>query len=57
MNLFFESSAPALMQTVDEQEEKAKILISLPEHWVGILYGLCYERNKGIMALARRKCM
>lgn len=31
------------MQTVYEQEQKEKILIFLPEHYVGILYGLCDE--------------
>lgn len=48
---------PALMQTADEQEEKEKVLIILPEHCVGILCGLCYKSNKGVIALARRKCM
>ncbi len=57
MNLFCEVSLSALMQMVDEQEEKEKILISQPEHWDAILYGLCYKRNKGIIAFARRKCV
>lgn len=48
---------PALMQAADEQEEKERILIFLPEHCVGILYGLCYKSNKGVIAFAGRKCM
>lgn len=57
MNLFFEGSVPALMQAVDEQEERERILIFLPEHCVGILYGLHYKSSKRVIAFAGRKCM
>lgn len=43
MNLFFEGSVPALMQTLYEQEE---VLLFLLEHRVGIVYGLWYEVTK-----------
>lgn len=52
MNLFFEGLVPALMQTLSEKEE---ILILLLEHCVGIVYGLCYESNKGVCSFTSEK--
>lgn len=53
LNLVFEGSVPALIQMVDEQLQKEKIWIFLPEHSVGILYRPCYNGIKGVIALAR----
>lgn len=49
---------PALMQTVDEHEEKGKnTFISLREYCVGILQGLCCKCNKEVIASTGRKCI